>query len=188
MLEIDETAAVPVPPERVWSVLSDPVQVVSLIPDAEIVSENEDGSYDGRFAVKFGPIRVRVMARVDVEFDEAARSGRITARGGDSEGGFNMTTAANFEVRPADGADGSVLQLSGTVDLSGRLASQIRPAADLVVKRMSNDFVEALARRLRTDEAPGSTADRPAPWLAGVTIRAKQLLAWLRRSIGRKQP
>jgi len=147
MIDINETVRLPASEDEVWAVLSDPHQVVGLIADAEITSENTDGTYNGRMTVKFGPMRVSFVARVALDLDQSARTGTITAHGKDSQGGTRMKTTASLSLASV-GPEVTDVSLEGTVELSGRLASQIEGAAGSVVKRMSSEFTDALAARL----------------------------------------
>lgn len=168
MIKINERLDLPVPPQDVWEVLSDPRAVVSCIRGAEIVSENQDGTYDGKLVVQFGPMRVGFGARVALELVETQMQGRITARGKDQHGATRMSTEAHFEVLPGPNGQGSVVGLVGEVKLSGRLASQIEAGAGVVVKRMSGEFTESLTARFAPPRAPR------ARWLAAIA-------RWLRR-------
>ena len=147
MIEFHERFEVAASPERVWQVLSDPYAVVDCVPGAAIVGQQDDGSYDATVAVKFGPTRVTFRARVSLELDEAAHTGRVMAQGRDNVGGTRMRSAANFGVLPGPGASGSSVAIDGTVEVSGRLASLIEGGASIVVKRMAGEFAERLAER-----------------------------------------
>jgi carbon monoxide dehydrogenase subunit G len=147
MIEIRERFDVPAEPDRVWEVLSDPHAVVGCVPGARIDKQNEDGSLDSSVVVKFGPTRVTFKVLANLELDEPAHEGSISAQGRDSIGGTRMRSTAKFGVTPGpDGASSSVA-IDGTVEVSGRLASLIEGGASLVVKRMSGEFAERLAAR-----------------------------------------
>jgi uncharacterized protein len=191
MIKINERLDLPVPPEAVWKVLSDPRAVVSCIRGAEITSENEDGTYDGKLLVQFGPMRVGFGARVALELVDAEMRGRITARGKDQHGATRMQTEARFEVLPRPDGHGSVVGLDGEVKLSGRLASQIEAGAGVVVKRMSGEFTENLTARLAPPPAPAQPAPPSAAVPAGTPAAPGEAPAagpadgrtWLRRLV-----
>jgi carbon monoxide dehydrogenase subunit G len=161
----------------VWEVLSDPRAVVSCIRGAEIVSQNEDGTYDGKLVVQFGPMRVGFGARVALELVETQMQGRIMARGKDQHGATRMSTEAHFEVLPGPNGQGSVVGLVGEVKLSGRLASQIEAGAGVVVKRMSGEFTESLTARF----APPGEPEAPGPAGPAAAVEAP---AGLERTTG----
>ena len=150
MIEIHEQFDVPADPDRVWQVLSDPEAVVTCVPGASIVGQDDDGSLHTSLQVKFGPTRVTFRARAALDLDESAHTGRITAQGKDSVGGTRMRSTANFAVTPSPAATGSRVAVDGNVEVSGRMASLIEGGASLVVKRMSTEFAQRLAARCTT--------------------------------------
>ena len=147
MIEIRERFDVPAGPDAVWAVLSDPHAVVGCVPGAKIDKQEDDGSLDASVQVKFGPTRVTFRVKANLELDEAAHQGTITAQGRDGIGGTRMKSTAQFNVTPGPGGSGSAVAIDGNVEVSGRMASLIEGGASLVVKRMSGEFAERLAAR-----------------------------------------
>jgi carbon monoxide dehydrogenase subunit G len=147
MIEVRERFDVPASPDRVWAILSDPHAVVSCVPGASIVGQDEDGALDTSVAVKFGPTRVTFRAKAMLDLDAAAHTGTISAQGKDSIGGTRMKSAAQFGVTPGPGGAGSHVAIDGTVEVQGRLASLIEGGASVVVKKMAGEFAERLAAR-----------------------------------------
>ena len=152
MIEIRERFDVPAGPDAVWAVLSDPHAVVGCVPGAKIDKVEDDGSLDASVVVKFGPTRVTFRVRANLELDEAAHQGTITAQGKDTIGGTRMRSTARFGVTPGPGGSGSSVAIDGSVEVSGRLASLIEGGASLVVKRMSAEFAERLAARCSVEQ------------------------------------
>ena len=152
MIELRERFEVPASPDAVWAVLSDPHAVVGCVPGAKIDKIEEDGTMDAGVQVKFGPTRVTFRVKANLELDEAARTGTITAQGRDTIGGTRMRSTATFGVTPGPGNSGSAVAIDGTVEVSGRLASLIEGGASLVVKRMSGEFAERLAARCSVEQ------------------------------------
>jgi carbon monoxide dehydrogenase subunit G len=130
-------------------VLADPYAVVSCIPGAEIVGQRDDGSFDATVGIKFGPTRIAFKGRVEIALDEASRTGRVVGRGKDGIGGTKVQARADFTVTPT--TTGTTILMDGAVDVSGRLATFIEAGANLVVGRMSGEFAERLADRLRAE-------------------------------------
>jgi carbon monoxide dehydrogenase subunit G len=97
--------------------------------------------------VKFGPTKVTFQARVLVEFDPEAMSGRVTARGKDSIGGTRVQARMKFNVLEQTDPPGSAVPIASEVEISGRLAGLIETGAKMVVKRMVGEFSERLAER-----------------------------------------
>ena len=152
MIEIRERFDVPAGPDAVWAVLSDPHAVVGCVPGAKIDKIEEDGTIDAGVQVKFGPTRVTFRVKANLELDEAAHKGTITAQGRDSIGGTRMRSTARFDVTPGPGGNGSAVAIDGNVEVSGRMASLIEGGASLVVKRMSGEFAERLAARCSVEQ------------------------------------
>jgi uncharacterized protein len=145
VIEVDERFEVAAPPTAVWQLLADPYAVVGCVPGASITSRADDGSLETTLSVKFGPVGVAFQAHAELELDPAAMQGRITARGRDKQGGARFTASAAFDVTPA--GEGSVVTTHGEVNITGRLASMIEGGAQVVVKRMSNEFANCLRAR-----------------------------------------
>jgi carbon monoxide dehydrogenase subunit G len=115
------------------------------VPGAELTAVNEDGSLETSIGVKFGPLTIGFQARAELELDEEALHGRISARGRDKQGGARFTASATFAVGASAG--GSRVTTHGEIDVTGRLASMIEGGATVVVKRMSADFANCLRAR-----------------------------------------
>lgn len=147
MIEVDEQFAVPAPPATVWRLLADPYAIVGCVPGAAIVGQADDGSLETSLTVKFGPVGISFQARAVLELEPDQRRGRLTARGRDKQGGARFQATAAFAVVDDPSGSGSLVTTRGEVDISGRLASVIEGGAQLVVKRMSNDFATCLSAR-----------------------------------------
>ncbi|HEY4377413.1 MAG TPA: alpha/beta fold hydrolase [Acidimicrobiales bacterium] len=167
MIEIDERFPVAASPATVYGVLSDPDAVVECIEGAALGERHDDGTFDGTLTVRFSALRVQFAGRVRLDLDEAASRGTVTAQGRDRQGATRFKAVASFTVTPGPEGDSSVVHAAGEIDLSGKLASMIANAASTVVKRMTAEFVDALAVRCAstsTQLAAGSgAAAAPAP-------------------------
>ena len=148
MIEVNERIEVPSSPQVVWGLLSDPRAVVDCVPGAVLGEQQEDGSYDAILVVKFGPAKVTFKAKVALEFDSEAMSGRVSSRGKDNQGGTRVKTAMTFKVVAGEAPGSSVIPIDAQVEITGRLASVVESGASLVVKRMTGEFTERLTARL----------------------------------------
>jgi carboxylesterase len=163
MIEINETFTVAAPPEEVYGVLSDPSAVVECVEGASLGAQRDDGTYEGKMTVKFSALRVSFTGRVGLELDEQIRQGTVTASGRDGQGGTKFQASASFRVEPADGGRRSLVTARGEVALSGKLASMIENAAGAVVRRMTDDFIQALAVRCASGSAEIGAGAPPSP-------------------------
>ena len=150
MIEVNERIEVASTPQAVWTILSDPNAVVECVEGAALGEKQDDGSFNAKMAVKFGPAKVSFAANVMVAYDEANKSGSVTARGKDSISGTKFKTAMQFRVETQDASPNNVvtaIPIKAECELSGRLAHLIESGANLVIKRMVTSFTEKLAER-----------------------------------------
>ena len=184
MITVDEQLEVASPPSEVWRLLSDPRAVVECVPGARLAEYSDDGTFEGVVTVKFGPLRVEFTGSGTLEFDSSAMRGRITAKGKDGRGKTRVGAVASFVVTGTADLGASVLALDGTIKLTGPLAATIEGGASAVVKGMSRQFAESLARRcavLASEQAGYVPNEIPVRvWLRGAVsgLRAALRLAW----------
>ncbi|MFB9833725.1 SRPBCC domain-containing protein [Actinoallomurus acaciae] len=184
LIEIAEDIAVPSPPKRVWAVVSNPADVVSCIPGAELGAAHDDGTFDGVLVARFAAIRVRFAARISLELEESEHEGRLSARGRDGQGATRFSGDATFGVVEDPTAGGSRVTVHGEVNLTGKLASLIESGAGVVISRMTKEFSAQLVERCTEPEPAAESAPRPsAPARTGPLQR---LRAWWARLLHRK--
>ena len=148
MIEIKEQFDVPsAEPRVVWALLSEPRAVVGCVPGAALGEEHEDGSFDGSLTVKFGPAKVTFRARIELNLDEAAMKGQVTARGKDNQGGTRFRASMGFQVTEQPENAGTTVLIQGENEISGKLAGLVESGAKIVIKRMASEFAENLAAR-----------------------------------------
>jgi carbon monoxide dehydrogenase subunit G len=157
MIEVNERIDVPSAPQAVWDLLTDPRAVVDCVPGATLGEQHEDGSFDGGLTVKFGPAKVTFLTRVSLELDAAAKTGHVTARGRDNQGGTRVRAKMTFKVVEQTDAPGTSILIEAEVEITGRLALVVEAGAGLVVKRMTREFSERLAARC-TGGAPAAAS------------------------------
>jgi carbon monoxide dehydrogenase subunit G len=157
MIEIHEQFDVPsAAPRVVWDLLSNPHDVVGCVPGAALGEEHEDGTFDGSLTVKFGPARVTFKARVELDLNPDAMTGKVTARGKDNQGGTRFRAAMSFQVTEQPEQKGSTVLITGENEISGKLAGIVEAGAKIVIKRMSADFAENLAAKVSGANTPAA--------------------------------
>ena len=154
MIEVNERIEVASTPQAVWTILSDPNAVVECVEGAVLGEKNDDGSFNAKLAVKFGPAKVSFNANVMVDYDESNKSGNVTARGKDSISGTKFRTSMQFKVEGQDAPPQSAIPIKAECEITGRLSSLIETGANLVIKRMTTSFAEKLAERCGGTKAP----------------------------------
>lgn len=159
MIEINEQFDVPdAPPRAVWGLLADPEAVVGCVAGASLGDRHDDGTFDANLTVKFGPAKVTFRARVALELDDTAMTGRVSSRGKDKQGGTRFTAAMTFQVAERADGPGSTVLLKGENEIAGKLAGLVESGAKIVVKRMTADFSEKLAARCTEISQGGANA------------------------------
>jgi carbon monoxide dehydrogenase subunit G len=154
MIEVNERIDVTAPPQVVWDLLSDPHAVVNCVNGATLGEQHEDGSFDAGMVVKFGPAKVTFNTRIALELDAAARTGNVSAKGKDNQGGTRVRATMRFGVVEAFDPPGSSIAITAEVEVGGKLAHLVESGASIVVKRMTKDFSERLAGQLASAPAP----------------------------------
>jgi carbon monoxide dehydrogenase subunit G len=153
MIEVNERVDVAASPQVVWELLSNPSAVVNCVSGATLGDRHEDGTFDAGMVVKFGPARVTFNTRIALELDAAARTGNVSARGKDNQGGTRVRALMKFSVVETQDPPGSSIAITAEVEVGGKLAHLVESGASFVVKRMTTDFSERLAETLASAPA-----------------------------------
>jgi carbon monoxide dehydrogenase subunit G len=148
MIEVNERVDVAASPQVVWELLSNPHAVVNCVSGATLGGQHEDGTFDAGMVVKFGPAKVTFNTRVALELDPVARTGNVSARGKDNQGGTRVSATMRFSVVETIDPPGSSIPITAEVEVGGKLAHLVEGGASFVVKHMTKDFSERLAAAL----------------------------------------
>lgn len=143
VIAISERIFIAHPPATVWSVLSDPETVVTLVEGSRIGEHHDDGTFDAFLAVRFAGIKVAFKAVVDLTLHPETLTGRLEGTGGDSRGSTRVKGDAEFAVISEDG--GSTVTVAGGAEVTGALAGLVSTGASIVVARMVKSFTKNLA-------------------------------------------
>lgn len=148
MIEVNERVDVAASPQAVWELLSNPEAVVNCVAGAQLGDKHDDGTFDASIVVKFGPAKVSFKTRVALTLDPATRSGSVSARGKDNQGGTRVSATMKFNVVETTEPPGSSVPITAEVEVGGKLAHLVEGGASFVVKRMTKDFSDRLAETL----------------------------------------
>ena len=167
--------AVPVAPDRLWSVLQDIALVVRCLPGAALRGPADDDPLLLEVAVAVGPIRARFEGVAHVVFDSQSRTGRLDGLGHDARTRSSSEGSVEFSVR-ASQAGGSLLVLAMRYATRGPLAQFSRGAVvDAVVEQTLERFAANLAATVSGREVGQS------PPIRGLGLLAAMLRKWLRK-------
>jgi len=164
-IRIEEVFEVHAHPDRVWSYLTDPRQVVNCLPGAELTSVQDESTFLGRVKVKVGPIVAAYAGKVVLtERDDSNRVVRMTGEGRESGGsGSAKMTMTSTVVGLASGT--TEVRVTADIDIVGRMAQFGRGMIESVNKQMFKQFTECVRTTLGapTTTAPSTTAAESPP-------------------------
>jgi carbon monoxide dehydrogenase subunit G len=156
------------PVEQVWRFFDNIPQVASCLPGAELTKDLGDDKYEGRVAIRMGPVRLQFTGTADItERDEAARHIVVHAAGADVKGRGQaaMVVSATLTAR-GRGTKVAVsqdLQLSGAAAQYGR--GMISDVSAVLIRDFSANMQDRMARLAR-----GETAEQIAAASAGSSV------------------
>ena len=79
-MKIEHEFTVARPPDQVWAFFQDIPSVAQCLPGADLLGQSEDGSYDGKLAVKLGPMSASFEGKATVTPDPAAMTAVIEGK------------------------------------------------------------------------------------------------------------
>jgi uncharacterized protein len=158
-LRIEETFQLQAPTDRVWAYLTDPRQVVTCLPGAELTSVQDESTFLGKVKVKVGPVTAAYSGKVVItERDEATRVVRIVGEGRESAGtgSAKMTMTSTLVALPSGGTE---VRVTADVDIVGKIVQFGRGMIESVNKQLFKQFTACVRATL---EAPGAPANESA--------------------------
>jgi len=157
-IRIEEVFEIQAHPDRVWSYLTDPRQVVNCLPGAELTSVQDETTFLGRVKVKVGPISTSYAGKVILtERDDANRVVKMTGEGRESGGaGSAKMTMTSSVVALANGS--SEVRVVADIDVVGRIAQFGRGMIESVNKQMFKQFTECVRATLAVGSSDAQTA------------------------------
>ena len=148
------------PVEKVWQFFGDIPQVASCLPGAELTRDLGDGKYEGKVAIRMGPVRLQFTGTADItERDEAAKRIVVHAAGADEKGRGQAAMAVTAALTPK--GHGTKVAVSQDLQLAGAAAQYGRGMISDVSVILMRDFSAAMQDRIeRLDR--GETAEQIA--------------------------
>jgi uncharacterized protein len=191
-MQLEHHFTVPVPPDVAWEALLDPQRVAPCFPGATL--QSVDGpEFTGTVKVRLGPVALLYKGKgVFTATDTEARRTTIEASAKDTRG--NGTAAANVAVTVRPDAEGTAVNLTTDLKITGRPAQLGRGLISEVSGKIVTTFADCLAARLteqRTGESAGSggsdmtdSANAPRPAAPHPTETARSASAGSAGSAG----
>jgi uncharacterized protein len=183
-MKLQNSFTVPAPVERAWEVLLDLERVAPCLPGAEL-DAGDGREYEGRMAIKIGPVTSRYAGTVRIEeADAGARRAVMRAQARDSRGAGNATATIATEMHPT--ADGTRVDVETDIQISGPAAQFGRGVMQEVSAKLMGRFAECLAAEMAIEPAgpepagmaAASTAASGATGLSGDATAREVDAAW----------
>jgi hypothetical protein len=148
------------PIDKVWQFFGDIPQVAACLPGTELTDDLGDGKYEGRVAVRMGPVRLQFAGKADItERDEAAKRLVVNATGAEEKGRGQASMVVTATLAPA--GRGTKVSVAQDLQLSGAAAQYGRGMISDVTAVLMRDFSVNLADRIDRAER-GEAATGPA--------------------------
>src|SRR5215470_1362548 len=155
-MQLEHHFTVPVPPDVAWEALLDPERVAPCFPGATLQSV-AGSEFTGTVKVRLGPIALLYKGKgAFTATDTAARRTVIEASARDTRG--NGTAAANVAVTVRPDAEGTAVDLTTDLKITGRPAQMGRGLISEVGGKIVSTFADCLAARL-VERPTGESAD-----------------------------
>jgi uncharacterized protein len=151
MVALSETTTIPLPPDRVWPLLSDPALVASCIPGATLSPDQGDGLWRGSVRVKFGPTVAIFRGEANLAFDHDARTCTIEGRGIDGRGASRALASGVVKV---SGGEVTELAVDGSFTVSGPLETFANAGGVHVARALLAEFSANMAKLVAERGAP----------------------------------
>ena len=156
------------PVDKVWKFFDDIPAVASCLAGAELTKDLGDDKYEGRVAIRMGPVRLQFTGTADIaERAEAARKIVVNAAGADEKGRGQaaMTVGAVLSAK----GRGTKVAVTQDLQLSGAAAQYGRGMVSDVSSIMIHDFSVTMQDRIERLER-GETAEQIAAATAGGSV------------------
>jgi uncharacterized protein len=149
------------PVEKVWSFFDDIPQVAACLPGAELTNDLGDDKYDGRVAIRMGPVRLQFNGTAQItERDDAAKRIVVHASGADEKGRGQASLVVTATLTRA--GRGTKVGVAQDLQLSGAAAQYGRGMISDVTSVLMGDFSTNMASRIAAIERGESPAQLAA--------------------------
>ena len=148
------------PVDKVWQFFGDIPQVASCLPGAELTKDLGDDKYEGRVAIRMGPVKLQFNGTADItERDDAAKKIVVQAAGADVKGRGQAAMTVSAALSPK--GRGTKVAVSQDLQLSGAAAQYGRGMISDVSAVLMGDFSANMQDRIERLER-GESAEQIA--------------------------
>ena len=171
------------PVEKVWRFFDNIPQVASCLPGAELTRELGDDKYEGKVAIRMGPVRLQFTGTADItERDEAAKRIVVHAAGADEKGRGQAAMMVGATLSPK--GRGTKVAVTQDLQLAGAAAQYGRGMISDVTAVLMRDFsanMQDRIERIERGESPEQIAAAAVTPAGGLTLGLRAALMALTR-------
>jgi len=160
-IKIEKSFRAPESADQVWKILSDPREVASCVPGAQITEAVDEKTYKGVIKVKLGPTVTDYKGEAHIErLDDQAREIEMIGKGQDvrGKGSASMKMTGTVRDLPEGGAEVVTISELNVVGILAQMGSRM---IQEVANQMFEMFTKNLRQRLQ-QQASGETAVGPS--------------------------
>ena len=148
------------PVDKVWQFFDNIPQVASCLPGAELTKDLGDDKYEGKVAIRMGPVRMQFNGTADIALrDDAAKKIVVNAAGADEKGRGQAAMRVSATLAPK--GRGTLVAVSQDLQLSGAAAQYGRGMISDVSAILMRDFARSMQDRIERLER-GESAEQIA--------------------------
>ena len=148
------------PVEKVWKFFGDIPQVATCLPGAELTEDLGGEKYQGRVAIRMGPVRLQFGGTAEIaERDEAAKRVIVNAAGAEEKGRGQASMVITATL--ARSSRGTRVNVAQDLQLSGAAAQYGRGMISDVSSVLMRDFATTMQDRIERIER-GESAEQIA--------------------------
>lgn len=135
------------PVDKVWAFLDDIPQVAKCLPGAELTENLGDDRYNGKVAVRMGPVKLNFTGTAKIkERDEAAKRLVVDAAGQEEKGRGQASMLVTATLTAARG--GTRVDVAQDLEVSGAAAQYGRGMISDVTAVLMRDFATSMQTRI----------------------------------------
>ena len=148
---IEKSFEIEEPIEKVWTNLSNPMEIASCVPGASITEQIDDTHYKGEVTLKFGPIKAQYDGAIElVELNESAHKMVLGGKGLDAKGKGSADMTMNGELTEITG--GTKVNFKMHLTIVGALAQFGSRLINDVSDQLLNQFISNFKAQLAGQE------------------------------------
>ncbi|HWZ43002.1 MAG TPA: SRPBCC family protein [Candidatus Saccharimonadales bacterium] len=186
-----QTAA---PIDKVWAFLSDPCQVATCVPGAQMTEKVDDMTYRGSISVKVGPAVTDYDGEAQiVRLDGQRYEMEILGKGRDvrGKGSASMRMTAKLRTLPTGATEVAGVSEVNVVGILAQMGSRVMSeVSNIMLEQFTRNFQEKLQQDFTSaatfSSVPAAVPASPAKPIGGLSLAAKVFWTTIVGLFGRK--